>query len=124
MLGKICAMFLFWIIIGFVGFWWKVIAFDVKVYRIDPDRGDELISEAVKTLSSGMLNVDHKEFGTRKSRRELRNHILNNAVIASWVRSWITWPKTFAEMDQGFGEVYAFLKNKYARPIEEKDTLS
>ena len=123
MLNKILVLFLMWIAIGFVGYFWKTVVFDIKIIGINKEKGDELICEAVSMLSRGAMNVNPDKLNRKEGRKELYNNVFNSVIILELIKQWIFWPHTFAMLDQMYGEVYEQMLNKYRQP-EKTDVPS
>ena len=118
LISKLCVIFLAWTVFGFVGFWVKAAIWSMRLYSINCEDFDELMAEFVNGATGNMFGFS-KDQDIFKLEKRIVEQLHCEPFIVTNIKSAITWPATFPDMDRVFGEGYERLINKYGLKSEK-----
>lgn len=108
---KVFALAVFWFVLGCVVFWATVMAYSVKVYRLNYDDKDELYTEFLNLLTNNIVGFRKED--SHKDIRRVVERMTGESIVMGHVIMCLKWPHAMAILQPRMAEAYEFLKGKY-----------
>lgn len=123
LISKICILFIAWTLFGCAGFWLKCLHFAVKMVRVNYDDAKEAQAEFMNYITCGMFNFD-KNDDLREKATHVSESLHREPVIITYIKMWISWPRTFPHLDSVLDEGYRYMVEKYGLKESQQKSAS
>jgi len=125
LLGKLCAVFLGWVVVGAIISVVRIMIIFVKLQMLDP-YNESLVDDFLERVCRPVPLINNVRFKGKSAKEvdDQMNDIFGGNTFTRWIEFFIDWPRSLAIVIPPFEEMLQNYKDEYDRGIRVRNEPS